>query len=304
MEILNPDKLNIDFVKKFKFFGIISIVVGVLSLISIFKPGFNYGIDFKGGVEAHLAFGQEQVTPQDIRDLLSEKTSNVTIVEIDSAANKEFFVTIQEDDADAFSKFLSQSLKAKYADKAQVLQLDSVGPKIGAELRKSALLSIIYTCILICIYMYWRFDMRYAPGALLSIFHDLVLTFGFLIATQMEFTTATVAALLTLAGYSINDTVVVFDRIREIEGKLLGSDRNTIVNRAINSTLSRTVMTSVTTLISCAVLYFVGGESLREFSATLFFGVVVGTYSSVFVAAPSYLLGDSWIKGQPKTKTA
>ena len=142
--------------------------------------------------------------------------------------------------------------------------------------------------------MYWRFDSRFTPGALACIFHDLAVTCGFLVLTGAEFSTTVVAALLTLAGYSINDTVVIFDRIRETEGKLFGRDRKFIANEAVNSTLSRTIMTATSTLMSCAVMYFLGGPTLKDFSATLFVGIIVGTYSSIFVATPLYVWADKF----------
>jgi preprotein translocase SecF subunit len=183
-----------------------------------------------------------------------------------------------------------------------VAQLDSVGRKVGSDFRRSAFLSLLYTCLLVTAYMYWRFDYRFVPGAIACIFHDLIIVAGFLVVTRGEFSTTVVAALLTLAGYSINDTVVVFDRIREIEHRLVGKSKVAIVNEAINSTLSRTIMTAGTTLVATMVLYFLGGPSLHEFSLALFVGIIVGTYSSAFIAAPLYIWADE--KFAPKSATS
>jgi len=306
MEFFNPNKLNFKFTKTFKLFLTISAFLAVVSLFLVFvKPQLNYGIDFRGGVETTLSFQDQSMSSEKLRGILSKKIENFEIKEVDSlgkAGAKEFFITVQATEDESLSVLLSNTLKdslgASSAQTWTVSKLDSVGPKVGAELRKSALLAFIYTCLLIAIYIYWRFDLRYAPGALISITHDLIVTAGFLALTQVEFSTSVVAALLTLAGYSINDTVVVFDRIREMEIKFLGKKRSEVVDIAINSTLPRTIITSGTTLISAAVLFFVGGAALKSFSITLFFGILLGTYSSVFIASPLYLLGNRWFGGE------
>jgi preprotein translocase subunit SecF len=311
MELFDPKLLKINFSKTFNVFVIISSVLCFLSAVGIFYPGFNYGIDFRGGIEAQVEFTDPSVNSQAIREAVGSKIKNLTIVESTAKAadsKKEYYLNVQADDVNAGSKQLKEVLDQAYPNAYKIAKMDTVGPKIGAELRKSALLALFYTCILIGLYMYWRFDVRYSPGAIIAVVHDLLLTSGFLIVTRMEFSTTVVAALLTLAGYSINDTVVVFDRIRELEGKVGSMDKKNMLNLAINSTLSRTVMTAGTTLVSCVVLYFVGGPALREFSAALFFGIIVGTYSSIFIAAPTYLMGDKWFSTRsvsaPKTRRA
>jgi preprotein translocase SecF subunit len=262
------------------------------------KPGIKYGVDFRGGVEANIAFKDASVDPGALRQVLDPVIPGLSIVEVQGSKTegyaKEFLVTGATDQKDDAGKLLDEHLK-KYGTKGNewiVTKMDNVGPRVGGELKKSALMSIIYTAILITLYMYIRFDMRYSPGAMLGVLHDLVFTCGFLVLTGTEFSTNVVAALLTLAGYSINDTVVVFDRIRETESNLLGKSRQAVVDFAINSTLSRTVITGMTTLISLVILWFVGGPSLKDFALTLFVGIIIGTYSSIFVAAPLYLWGD------------
>lgn len=308
MEIFNPKKLNIQFTRLFKIFATISLVVCVGAIVSFFTPGLNYGIDFKGGIEAHVAFEQKGVTVGALREILDSKMQNLNVVAFSDTDKPEFLITAQAKSKESISDTLKAALSEKFSASGpttwEIKKLDIVGPKVGAELRKSALLSIIYTCILITIYMFFRFDLRFSPGALLGIAHDVLVTVLFLSLTGIEFSTTVVAALLTLAGYSINDTVVVYDRIRELEGKYLGRDKHSIVNLAINSTLSRTIMTASTTLISCIVLYFVGGPALENFAATLFVGIIAGTYSSIFVAAPLYLWGDKVIKAKTSTAAA
>lgn len=302
MELFNPKSLKFNYVKWFRFAGIGSLVGSLISIVLLVTPGLNYGIDFRGGIEATVNFKDKEVLQKDLRELLEKKMTNVSIVNFNDAGRNEFSITAQGDSKESVSKLLVTALTEKYGaegDKWTTTKMDVVGPKVGAELRKAAILSLIYTCILVTLYLYWRFDVRYSPGSLACIFHDLTMTAGFLVLTRAEFSTTVVAALLTLAGYSINDTVVVFDRIRELEKKYGPQyDKTKLINEAINSTLSRTIMTAGTTLVSCSVLYFLGGPSLKDFAAALAFGIVVGTYSSAFVATPLYLWADRRINAR------
>ena len=304
MELFDPNKLKFDFTKYFKVTTIGSITLMIVSLIGVIYPGLNYGIDFRGGIEAHLTFSNSSVSTKDVRDLLESKLSNLTVVNFNEKGHNDFLITAHSDSKESVTTALTKTLTEKYGAESdttwKVSKLDVVGRKVGSDFKKSALLSLIYTCLLVTLYMYWRFDMRFSPGALACIFHDLLLTSGFLVLTRAEFSTTVVAALLTLAGYSINDTVVVFDRIRETEHKFMGRNKGVVVNDAINSTLSRTIMTAGTTLVACAVLYFLGGPTLKDFSAALFFGIVVGTYSSAFVAAPLFIWADAKFGNHPK----
>jgi preprotein translocase subunit SecF len=290
MELFDPRYIKFNFTKTFKFWSYASIALSILCAVLFLYPGFTYGIDFRGGIEARVNFTQPGVDAAQLREVLGPKLQGLSIVNFDEAGKTEFLVTAQTTDKESASKVLTETLNEKYgAGSWTASQMDVVGPRVGAELRKSALLSLFYTCLLIGLYMYWRFDIRYAPGVLLSLFHDLLVVSGFIVLAQIEFSTTVVAALLTLAGYSVNDTVVVFDRIREIEQKNPGKDIPTLVNDAANSTLSRTLLTGVTTLGCCVVLFLLGGPVLRDFAIVLFFGILVGTYSSIFVASPLYL---------------
>jgi len=295
MEFFNPKSIKIDFVKMFPVALWISGLLTVLSLISLVFPGMNYGIDFRGGVEARITFNASDVNQGELRTLLEPHFKNLSIVDVKEAGKSEFLITAQAEDAKTVGKTLTDTISTKYGPQGEAWnssQMDVVGPKVGADLRKSAILSLIYTSLLVALYMYWRFDMRYTPGVLACILHDLIMTAGFLVLTGREFSTTIVAALLTLAGYSVNDTVVVFDRIRELDKKYPTRDRGLVVNEAINSTLSRTILTSTTTIVSCLVLFFVGGPALEDFALTLLFGIFVGTYSSAFVASPLYIWAD------------
>lgn len=302
MELFNPTKLKINFVKTYKFFVPFSLTIfGICLFLMFVKPGIKYGIDFRGGVEVNIDFRDSNVTAAQIRSALDAQVPGLSIVETDKPSRpgfaKEYIVTGALESKDDVSKKLEEGL-TKIGVKDQdwtISKIDSVGPKVGGELRKAAFWSLIYTALLITMYLYLRFDIRYSPGAMLGVLHDLVFTCGFLILIGTEFSTNVVAALLTLAGYSINDTVVVFDRIREIEKTAIGKSKQAVVDLAINSTLSRTFIMGVTTLISIIILFIWGGPTLRDFSITLFIGVLVGTYSSIFVAAPMYLWGDKLV---------
>ncbi len=301
MELFNPKNLRFDFAKYFKPVGIFSLILVSLSLFSMAYPGLNYGIDFRGGVEAQVNFFETASSQIELREILEPKLKNVSVVnfnEKDPAKGLSFSVTAQGDSKETVSTLLASTLVSKYGPQGEkswkIERMDYVGPKAGADLRKGALLSLIYTCLLVTLYMYWRFDMRFSPGVLVCIFHDLILTTGFLVLSRAEFSTTVVAALLLLAGYSINDTVVVFDRIRELEAIPSARSKRSLVNEALNSTLSRTIMTATSTLMACVVLYFLGGPTLKDFAAALFVGIIIGTYSSAFVAAPLYYWTDAY----------
>ncbi len=317
MELFDPKKLNFQFVKSFKYFVTASVVISVACLFAMFvAPGFKYGIDFRGGTEAIVGFKDSSVNTSQIRDVLNDKVPGLSIVEVQNQQGqtdykKEFMITGISDSKESVAKAFDQGL-AKFGAKNSewtISKLDTVGPKVGGELRHAAFWSLIYTALLITLFIYLRFDARFAPGAMIAVFHDLALTCGFLVFTKTEISTEVVAALLTLAGYSINDTVVVFDRIREVEHSMVGRTKAALIDYAVNSTLSRTMITAAISLLSLAILYFVGGVTLRDFSMTLFVGILVGTYSSIFVAAPLYLWGDKlWgtaasIESSPKADT-
>jgi preprotein translocase subunit SecF len=301
MEFLNPKSLNINFTKYFKPVGIFAIIITVLAMISVVFPGVNYGIDFRGGIEAKISFADGSVDTAAIRDSLEGKLEGASVIKFEDATKNinEYLITAQGESKEAVSDALNGALSARFgapsASTWTVEKLDFVGPKAGSELRKSAILSLFYTCILITLFLIFRFDIRYSPGALLAIFHDLMITVGFIVLMRIEFSVTVVAALLTLAGYSINDTIVIFDRIRETEGKIKSGDKTAVVNEALNTTLSRTLLTALSTLGSCLVLYFVGTSEIKDFALILFFGIIVGTFSSLFVSTPLYFYTDRYM---------
>lgn len=306
MELFNPKNLNYDFAKSFRVAGILSFLLTLACVLLIFVPGFNFGIDFRGGIEARLHF-KEATDVSVLRQALAPKIENLSIASFNEKGRFEYLIIGQSPSTAKLSEELRSVMTAKYGPEKgswEMGQIDIVGPKVGKELGAAALWSLIYTCILISIYMYWRFDIRFSPGAMASIFHDLIMTAGFIVLTGIEFSTTIVAALLTLAGYSINDTVVVYDRIREMEAKYIGRPKKTLVNEALNSTLSRTLMTSTTTIVSCIVLYFLGSKEIQDFALVLLFGIFVGTYSSVYIAAPFYIWSDNFLHKRQEVSVA
>ncbi len=301
MEFLNPKSLNVNFAKYFKPVGIFATLITIASIVAVVFPGINYGIDFRGGIEAKIGFADGSIDTAQLREALAGKLDNVSVIKFEDAkrSSNEYLITAQGDSKEVVGQTLNSALTSSFGNSSQstwtVEKLDFVGPKAGSELRKSAILSLFYTCILITLFLIFRFDLRYSPGALISIFHDLAITLGFIVLMQIEFSVTVVAALLTLAGYSINDTIVIFDRIRETEEKVKGRDKTVIVNEALNVTLSRTLLTALSTLGSCLILYFVGTDEIKDFALVLFFGIIIGTFSSLFVSTPLYFYTDRYM---------
>ena len=183
---------------------------------------------------------------------------------------------------------------------AQLRRVEYVGPQVGKQLRTAGFLSLLYACVFILIYLAIRFDFRYAPGAVLALGHDAFLTVGFYCLTGLEFNLTSIAAILTIIGYSVNDTVIIYDRIREDASRYQGRPLPDIINTAVNETLSRTIITSLTTVMSLVGLWFFARGTIWAFAVAMTFGIVVGTYSSVYVASPLVLFIDSVIKRQGK----
>ncbi|MFL2948618.1 MAG: protein translocase subunit SecF [Nitrospinales bacterium] len=276
-----------DFMGKIRVAMIISGIVILVGLGSIvFSGGLKYGIDFAGGTLVQLQFK----SPPDIeviRDgLKTIGLGESTIQEFGSKKDILIRVERSEEKLEAVGAMVKRSLSGKFnSDEIIVERVEMVGPKVGRDLREKALLSILYAIIGIVIYISWRFEFQYAIAAIIALIHDVLVTMGAFSILDKEFTLVIVAAFLTIIGYSLNDTIVVFDRIRENlrrKGKLSLSE---IINSSINQTLSRTLLTSGTTLLVVLALFFFGGEIIHDFSFALLVGVFVGTYSSIFIAS-------------------
>ena len=260
------------------------ILIGVISIMM--HGGLKYGIDFAGGTLIQLKFKNPPVI-EEIRDgLRTIGLGDSTIQEFGSKNHILVRVERSEGKLEEIGTKIKNSLTEKYkAESIVVERVEMVGPKVGKDLREKAILSIVYAIIGIVIYISWRFEFQYAVAAIIALTHDVLVTMGAFSLADKEFTLVIVAAFLAIIGYSLNDTIVVFDRIRENmrrKGKVLLKD---IINTSINQTLSRTILTSGTTLLVVVALFFLGGEIIHDFSFALMIGVLVGTYSSIFIAS-------------------
>ena len=290
---------KIDFIKYFKSaiaLSAILILTGVFSLIS--NKGPKLSIDFNGGTLIAVQYNKE-INLNSIRSALKEIEINGQIFDFSKSEIKNFGNTAAvslrianlEKEPENFSETLINILKEVYPNNIPenlddfVLSIEKVGPKIGSELSGKALMAIVYAILLILIYISIRFEFIYAIGAIAAIFHDVIITLGIFSILGYEISLAIIAAFLTIVGYSLNDTIVIFDRIRENMKTLKRQDVSKIVNKSINESLSRTVVTSLTTLFVVLTLYLFGGNVLQHFSFAMIIGVLVGTYSSIFIAS-------------------
>jgi preprotein translocase subunit SecF len=292
---------NINFVGIARRALLVSAIILLAGAVSMaVHRGLKQSIDFAGG--ALVEVRTETAVPlQDIRAIVAAAGfENAEITRF--GAENEFLIKVKGiAEADASAKAIVAAIQKGVAgQQVDLRRVETVGPKIGAELRSSGVQAVIWSLIGILIYVGWRFDFRFAVASILATMHDVLLTLAFFSFTGIEMSLGVLAAVLTIVGYSLNDTVVVFDRIRENLRLKRGIEFGKLVNTSINETLSRTVITGTTTLLVLVSLIFLGGEVIRDFAITLFVGIVIGTYSSVFVAAPIVL---EWHKWRPlKTK--
>jgi len=304
--------INVDWMGKRKVAYLFSGVLVLLSLVSIFTRGFEFGVDFKGGYSYNIQFS-EAVNPEDLRkELTTAFYGNTPVVKSIDSENSLNVVTsymIDSGDENASQKVLERlfagvnTISGNNLDIANfsnpegtgthVVSSSQVGPTVAEDIKTSSLQAALFAMALIFLYIFIRFNKwQYSAGAVIALFHDTIITLGVFSALHgilpfsMEVDQAFIAAILTVIGYSINDTVVVFDRIREMMGIYIKRSRHEVINKAINNTLSRTTLTSLTTLFVVIVLFLFGGSSIKGFSFAILFGITIGTYSSIFIASP------------------
>lgn len=295
-ELIKPGT-TFDFVG-YRFYAVTaSIVVILLGLLSVTVRGINYGIDFAGGTLVHVKF-HRAVSIGEIRGALdSISAKDITVQDFGASGSNEFIIRMVESDPE-LKRGLTQEVSATLGDRFkgksefEVLRVESVGPRVGKDLRQKAVLAVLAATAVMGIYIAVRFEPRFGVGAAVALLHDVAVAVGALSLTRIEFDLTTVAALLTIVGYSVNDTVIVSDRIRENMKKNRREPMATVMNRSINETLSRTILTASTVLLVLMALYLLGGEIIHGFAFTLLVGIVVGTYSSIFVASPIVLYLD------------
>ncbi len=268
----------------------------------------KYGVDYRGGTEMVLAFNQS-TDSEAIRKALDKAGFGEVVVqafeEFSGGEVRQFSIRVGDDgDSGVVKAKVQDALKVNFSDKFSILKSDTVGPTIGEELRNKAFLAVTVSFIGILIYIWFRFESAFAFGAIIATLHDVVIATGIYLLCDRQITASYLAAALTLVGYSVNDTVIVFDRIREEILKHKDFDLNEVVNLAINSTLSRTVITSLLTLFSAAALLIYGGGAIADLSLFMVVGIIVGAYSSIFIASPYVVIWDYLFisKGKRKSK--
>ncbi len=296
-ELIRPDT-HYDFIGKWKYCVAGSLAIILLGLAAIPVIGIRWGIDFVGGTEVQVHFAEGVQTDEArIRDAVQSvgvgEPSVVRYGEADSSP--EFLIRFQSgaEDQGAEQNQIVDRIRKALTEQVGALSVDRVeyvGPKVGAELRRAGIKSMLIAFALILVYVGLRFSAQFAPGGVIALIHDVLVTSSIWLLCGQQFDLQVLAALLALIGYSINDTIVIFDRIREVMGIHTAQDLPSVINQAINQTLSRTILTSGATLLAVIALVLVGGEVIFPFAATMAIGIVVGSYSTVYIASPIMLL--------------
>lgn len=288
-----------DFVGKAWLFGGISLFLVVASLIYLGVHGISYGIDFKGGTEIQVKFAQTVTIDQARKAIDDLKLGEVGVQSI--GEGDEFIIRFQGKQG-ATDKETNEILNSNIAKIRETItttfaaaspdirRVDTVGPQVGAELKRNGLLAVFYCLLVILIYVALRFDYKFAPGAVLCLFHDAVITLAVFVAVGKEVNVAILAAIMTLIGFSLNDTIVVFDRIRETDSQVHTKGFGFVINKSINDMLVRTLITSGTTFISALCLYIFADGTVQDIAFSMVVGIFFGTYSSIYVAAPLVLV--------------
>ncbi len=287
-----PSGTKIDFIGKWKLAALLSFGLLGASLVAIPIQGVNLGVDFAGGTEMQVHFTGEATDDFAIRNALSETAlRGATVVRFGDEENNEFLIRFETLTGDAKNEAVDQARDAliEGVGPAEVERVESVGPRVGSELRRDGMLALLLASGFILLYISFRFSMRFAPGAVFALVHDVVLTAGVFVILGMEFDLRILAALLAILGYSLNDTIILYDRIRENMSLRTTYDLPDVLNRSVNQMLGRTVLTSGTTLAAVFSLYFLGGEVIRPFAFAMIIGIAIGTYSSIFIASPTLL---------------
>ncbi len=301
MQFIKSD-INIDFVGKRKLAMILSAVVILLGLASlVVNGGPNYGIDFVGGTLVQVKF-VEDTDAAKIKDSLASMDLGTVVVQSFGDDANEFLIRVQDTGkGKELSGMISGNLNTVYGEgNVDIRRVEMVGPQVGKDLREKGILSLVYAMIGILIYISWRFELRFAIGAIVALLHDVLITLGAFSISGREIDLPIIAAFLAIIGYSLNDTIIVYDRIRENHGKHQKKGFSAVVNLSINETLSRTILTSGTTLMVILALFTFGGGVIHNFAFAMLVGILVGTYSSIFIASPVLIFWDDYRSGGKK----
>ena len=278
---------NINFSSKFKIANFFSLLLCLISVLFILFKGLNYGIDFKGGTLIELRVDNKNVKISDIRSSL--KTLNLGDINVKEFGKKSDYLIKIEQKTENNNKLIPEikkNLVEKLNSEINFRRVENVGPKVSSELLQSGVIAITLSLAAMLFYIWIRFEWQFSIGSIIALFHDVIITVGIFSILSLEVNLSIIAAVLTIVGYSMNDTVVIYDRIRENLGKYTKLKISETADLSINETLSRTIITSATTLLALISIYILGGEILRGFSFAMILGVIIGTYSSIFVAAP------------------
>ena len=277
---------NINFVSKFKKANIFSIIFFILSLFFIAFKGLNYGVDFKGGTLIELRT-DKTIKASSIREsLASMNLGDINVKRFGKDGDYLIKVEQKETNNNNLIPKIKNTLKDNLNAEIDFRRVENVGPKVSAELLESSIIAISLALTAMLFYIWVRFEWQFSVGSIIALLHDVVITLGIFSVLSLEINLSIIAAVLTIVGYSMNDTVVIYDRIRENLFKYTKISISDIANLSINETLARTIITSVTTLLALSSIYILGGEILRGFSFAMILGVIIGTYSSIFVASP------------------
>jgi preprotein translocase subunit SecF len=304
MELIRPNT-RIDFIGKKKYTIWISAIAILLSFGSIFlHGGLRYGVDFAGGVLIQPKFSRA-INISEIRNVLDEIGLKEASVQNFGGEN-EFLIRVERtsEDLEGMARKIQASLQEKFKDKAlEIRRVEVVGPKVGKDLKRKSLWAVGLSFAAILIYVAWRFKtVAYGLGGIVALLHDIIITYGAISIFQLEYSLPLLAVILTIIGFSINDTIVIFDRVRENIKKLRKEKLETIFNISINETLGRTILTSGTVMMVVLILFFFGGPVIHDFTTAFIVGLVSGTYSTIYIASPVVLLWEQRITGRRKKK--
>ena len=273
----------IPFNKYYNKFNILSIMLVLISLLLLIIKGLNFGIDFKGGTIIELRSSDPKINVSSLRDNLNQM--NLGDISVKNFGNEnDFLIKFENNSNKNVIEEIKKNLDKSFGNNFDFRRVENVGPKVSSELLRSGIIAISLALILMLVYIWIRFEWQFSLGAILALFHDVIVTLGLFSLLGLEINLSIVAAVLTIVGYSMNDTVVIFDRVRENLRKYSDLKIFELTNISINETLSRTLITSITTLLALLSIFFFGGEILKGFSLAMIFGVIFGTYSSIYIA--------------------
>ena len=285
------EKKPIAFNKYYKLFNLVSFSLIIFSILLLFFKGLNYGVDFKGGTLIELRANDSQINIFKLRQsLLNMKLGDVNVKQFGNQNDYLIKFEKKNDNNPNFIQEIKEDLTKSIGPGFNFRRVENVGPKVSAELLKSGIIAIGLSLVAMLLYIWIRFEWQFSLGAILALLHDVIITLGVFSFFNFEINLSIVAAVLTIVGYSMNDTVVIFDRVRENLKKFSDIKIFDLTNISINETLSRTIITSITTLLALLSIYFLGGEILKGFSLAMILGVVFGTYSSIYIANPILVL--------------